>query len=74
MAEDTKNVSNQPPSSESSYSESQVEKGNPSNATKQPGRQSSENQSGQQAQQPPKKDIQGGQKKEEPQKTGTGKH
>lgn len=74
MAEDKKNVSNQPPSPESSYSESQVEKGNPSNATKQPGGQSREQQSGQQTPQPPKKDVQGGEKKETPQKTGTGKH
>ncbi len=71
---DTKDVKNQQPNSESAYSESQVEKGNPSNATKQPGSQSREQQSGQQTQQTPKKDVQGGEKKEQPQKTGTGKH
>lgn len=63
---DTKNVQNQQPNPESSYSESQVEKGNPSNATKQPG--------GQPNQQGPKKDVQGTEKNKEPQKTGTGKH
>jgi len=64
MAEDTKNVRNQPPDSESPYSESMVERGNPSNATKQPSRRSRENQSSQQAQQTPKKDVQGGEMKE----------
>jgi hypothetical protein len=57
---DTKDVRNQ-----QSGSPSQSGQGNPSNATKQPG---------QQTQQAPKKDVQGGAKKEEPQKTGTGKH
>ena len=47
MAEDTKDVRNQPPASESPYSESQVERGSdPSNATKQPGH-SREHQGGQ---------------------------
>ena len=49
MAEDTKNVRNQPPDSESPYSESMVERGNPSNATRQPGRQSRDQQSGQES-------------------------
>ena len=58
---DSKEVHNQQPGSGS-----QSGQGNPSNATKQPGEQSS--------QQAPKKDVQGGEKKAEPQKTGTGKH
>jgi len=75
MAENANDLRNQPPGPESPYSESQVEKGNPSNATKQPGNKSREQQSGQQTQQTPKKDVQGGGGiKEEPQKTGTGKH
>jgi hypothetical protein len=66
---DSKEVHNQ-----QSGSGSQSGQGNPSNATKQPGDQSREQQHGQQTQQAPKKDVQGGAKKEEPQKTGTGKH
>jgi hypothetical protein len=64
---DTKDVRNRQSGSQSGQSD-------PSNATKQPGGQSHEQQPGQQTQQAPKKDVQGGEKKEEPQKTGTGKH
>jgi len=66
--------SNQPPGPESPYSETQVEKGNQSNATKQPGNESRGQQSGQQTQQKPKKHGHGRDSKEEPQKAGTGKH
>jgi hypothetical protein len=68
MAEDTKDVRNQPPASESPYSESQVERGNPSNATKQPGRQSREHQGGQGS--PTKGVKKGDEQKQENQKTG----
>ena len=49
MAEDTKTARNQPPGLESQYSESQVEPGNPSNATRQPRRRSREQQRGQES-------------------------
>ena len=56
--DDVKDVRNQQSGSQSGQSD-------PSNATRQPG---------QQTQQAPKKDVQGGEKKEDSQKTGTGKH
>jgi hypothetical protein len=68
MAEDTKDVRNQPSGSESPYSESQAEKGNPSNATKQPGRHSRGQQRGQES---PNKDAKkGDEQKQENQKMG----
>jgi hypothetical protein len=64
---DTKDVHNQ-----QSGSPSQSGQSNPSNATEKPGGQSHEQQPGQQTHQTPKKDVQGTEKKAEPQKTGTG--
>jgi hypothetical protein len=64
---DTKDVHSQ-------QSGSQSGQGNPSNATEKPGDQNREQKPGQQTQQAPKKDVQGTEKKEQNQNTGTGKH